>query len=131
MHKLAHHVDLDALKHNETAMREFRRSNIKRSINGMIIAEPTDLVLKQDDLIQWHLLGWGSFNDLQMVSWQQAQVSMFDSPVSQIRLLPASFRTVQVIPDTLGTYQFGFVNGESGIEGMIMYYHVEKNTSKN
>ncbi|KAG2217041.1 hypothetical protein INT45_002378 [Circinella minor] len=126
VHRLAHHVDLDLIKNNPKAMREFRLSNIKRSINGMIMAEPTDLILKQDTTTQWHVLGWGSFNDIQMISWQQAQVSMFDSPVSQIRLLPASFRTLQVTPDTPGTFQFGFVNGEPGIEGMIMYYHVEE-----
>ncbi|KAI9260773.1 Cupredoxin [Phascolomyces articulosus] len=130
VHKLAHHVDLEVVKHNQTAKREFRLSNIKQSINGLIMAEPKDLVLEQDESIQWHLLGWGSFNDLQMVSWQQGHVSMFDIPVSQIRLMPASFRTVKVTPGIPGTFQFGFLNHESGIEGMNMYYQVEKSPSK-
>ncbi|KAI9482506.1 Cupredoxin [Zychaea mexicana] len=122
--KLAPYVDLDLVKYNQTTMRTFRQSNIKRTINGLLMSEPNDLILKQDKQVQWHLLGWGSFNDLQMISWQQAQISLFDVPVSQIRLLPATFRTVQVIPDTPGTFEFGYLNGGPGIEGMIMYYQV-------
>ncbi|KAI8147273.1 Cupredoxin [Fennellomyces sp. T-0311] len=122
--QLATHLDLDLVKQNQTMLRRFRFANIKKAINGLIMAEPDDLVLNLYDIYQWHILGWGSFNDLQMVSWQQAQVSMFDAPVSQVRLLPASFRTLQVTPDTKGTFQFGFLNGEPGIEGMIMYYQV-------
>lgn len=122
--QLAPQIDFDAVKSNRSAHALFRRANIKQSVNGLISSHPEDLVLEADTIYQWHVLGWGSVKDLHTITWQQGQVTLFDQPIRQIRLMPASFRTLQIKVDEPGSWQFGYLYGESAIEGMIMWYNV-------
>ncbi|KAI8388069.1 Cupredoxin [Radiomyces spectabilis] len=121
MAELAPQLDLQAIQENRMA---FRHSNNKQSINGLMFSAPRDLIIPTSKTIQWHLLGWGSMMDLQDIRWEHGAVTLFDKPVSHIRLYPATFRTVQVKADQKGDYQFGFINGQPGIRGMIMRYKV-------
>ncbi|KAI9322306.1 Cupredoxin [Dichotomocladium elegans] len=122
---LAHDIDFNAIKMNQTAHAIFRRSNIKQSINGIMMAQPNDLVLQTGTTYDWHLLGWGSVKDMPRVSWEHGDVSLNGRQISQIRLLPATFKTVQLKADTSGFWQFGYLTGAPGPEGMTMWYTVE------
>lgn len=122
--ELAPQIDFGAVKSNRSAHTLFRRANIKQSVNGLITSRPNDLVLQTDTIYQWHVLGWGSVKDLHTITWQQGEVTLYDQPVRQVRLMPASFRTLQIKVDEPGSWQFGYLYGESAIEGMIMWYNV-------
>ncbi|KAG2211915.1 hypothetical protein INT47_004602 [Mucor saturninus] len=74
------------------------------AINGLIRSNPSDLKIKGE--VDWHLLGWGTYWDVQYIRWEHGQVWWGES-VTEIRLMPASFYTVTVQVDTPGTYDFG------------------------
>lgn len=122
MEQVANHVNQQEIRKNRHAIQRFKQSNIKQTINGFILGHPADLILPVNEITTWHLLGWGSYNDMQLVSWENAKVTLFNTPISQVRLMPATFKTVQVIPQEAGTGRFGYLKGEQGLHGMSMYY---------
>lgn len=91
------------------------QANQFHSINGLILSNPSDLILKRS--VNWHLLGWGTYWDVQYVKWQHGKVVWSGTTVDHIRLMPASFYTVTVNFDTNGKYQFGSLD-------MVMQYTV-------
>lgn len=116
---------MDEIQKTDQSRTRFYTSNIKQTINGLISADPADLRLSTGVPVQWHLLGWGSEQDIEPVSWEDGLVELFESPVKQVRLLPATFHTVQYTPSQRGTWAFGALTGEQGPKGMTMNYHVE------
>lgn len=107
----------------------FELANIKQTVNGLMLAAPADLVLRPGKSTVWHLLSWGTDIDTHAISWENAVVQLYGKPVEQVRLLPASFRTVQVTPKSNGLWEFGFITGEPGLQGMTMFYTVDSDTS--
>lgn len=81
------------------------RANQFDSINGLVASNPSDLILKST--VDWHLLGWGTYWDVQYLKWQHGKVFWGDRPVTEVRLMPASFYTVKLDFDKAGTYDFG------------------------
>lgn len=124
MEQLAIHVDQEEIHKNQHTIRRFKQSNIKQTINGFMLGRPKDMTLPANKTTTWHLLGWGSYNDVQLISWENAEVTLFDTPISQIRLMPATFKTVKVVPEEPGVGRFGYLKGKQGLHGMSMYYTV-------
>ncbi|CAO3612187.1 unnamed protein product [Cunninghamella echinulata] len=103
----------------------FYLSNIKHMINGFMHHHPSSLTFYKHQPITWHVIAWGSFLDIHDLRWQGGKIYRFNRTISQLRLLPASFHTLTFIPDQQGTWQFGFLNGEQGVYGMIWQFNVE------
>ncbi|KAI7867731.1 Cupredoxin [Spinellus fusiger] len=106
--------------HTTEEKKAFYISNVKQSINGLLYANPLDLIITSST--QWHLLGWGSYDAIYTVHWEHAKVSLFDRRVTSLRLYPASFKTVQVQTQH---------NGSIGVEefkqqGMRMQFIVKR-----
>lgn len=97
------------------------RANKFPSINGLIKSAPTDLVIK--NTCSWHLLGWGTYWDVQNVQWEHGEITWSDTMVDQIKLMPASFYTITMHPNKNGKYQFGSLDEKS--KGMVMQYTVK------
>lgn len=106
-------------KLDETERRTANKFNV---INGLISSTPSDLVIKQKST-DWHLLGWGTYWDVQFVKWQSGKVEWNDETVSFIRLMPASFKTFTLTSNSSGKFYFGSVNVEK--VGMLMQYAVD------
>ncbi|ORY93301.1 Cupredoxin [Syncephalastrum racemosum] len=122
---LHHTLAMDEIRRTEQSRNLFYTSNIKQTVNGLISADATDLRLSTGVPVQWHLLGWGSEQDIEPVSWEDGLVELFDNSVKEIRLLPATFRTIAFTPSRPGVWGFGALTGEQGPKGMTMYYHVK------
>ncbi|KAI8991621.1 Cupredoxin [Mycotypha africana] len=93
------------------------------SINGLSMASPKDLVLKGGKELVWHLLGWGTYWDVQYLKWQNAEVILDEQKVDYVRLMPASFYTVTVISQDVGVYKFGYLEN-SDRKCMAMNYRI-------
>ncbi|KAI8089984.1 Cupredoxin [Halteromyces radiatus] len=101
----------------------FYLSNVKQMINGLMLDR--SMVFRRGQTVTWHLLAWGSFLDIQDLRWENGQVELYGKSITHLRLLPASFRTVLFTPHDQGIWNFGYLNGEQGVHGMIMQYQVE------
>ncbi|KAI8330583.1 Cupredoxin [Chlamydoabsidia padenii] len=101
----------------------FYLSNVKQVINGLMLSSPSSLVFQQGVPVHWHMLAWGSFLDIHTVRWESGKVRLFGRRVTQLRLLPASFRTVVFTPSSSGS--FGCLNDDLGVHGMMMKFRIE------
>lgn len=106
-------------KLNETERKIANRFNV---INGLISSSPNDLVVKKKST-DWHLLGWGTYWDVQYVKWEKGKVEWNDEIVSNVRLMPASFKTITLTSNSSGMFNFGSLDNQKG--GMIMQYAVD------
>lgn len=90
--------------YNQFDKEQLYTANQFNTINGLIESHPNDL--KIQGKVNWHLLGWGTYWDVQYVRWEHGQVK-WEENVTEIRLMPASFYTVTVQVDKPGSYKFG------------------------
>ncbi|KAF7728382.1 hephaestin-like 1 [Apophysomyces ossiformis] len=126
MAELAPQLDKQAIRQDKSSKEAFHFSNVKNSINGVMYGDFRDLAFPINQTITWHLLGWGDFLDINYVSWQNAEVTLFGKRVNHVRLLPATFQTVHVRPMKIGKQKFGFLDNQSGALGMSMVYRVTR-----
>ncbi|KAI7904549.1 Cupredoxin [Cokeromyces recurvatus] len=89
------------------------------SINGLISSSPKDLVFNET-VVQWHLLGWGSYMDVEFIKWENATIIDGNNPTAMInnyvRLMPASFYSVILkLEEIQGEYQFGSLDNQNGM----------------
>ncbi|KAG0170661.1 hephaestin-like 1 [Apophysomyces sp. BC1015] len=124
--EFAPQLNKDAIQQDTTSKDAYRFSNIKNSINGVMYGDFRDLAFPINQTITWYLLGWGDFFDISYVSWESAEVTLFEKKVTHVRLLPATFQTVHVRPMKIGKLKFGFLDNQSGALGMSMLYRVTR-----
>ncbi|KAI8361729.1 Cupredoxin [Blakeslea trispora] len=85
---------LNLTKSNAT---ESYAANQFPSINGLISSSPKDLIIQPNTT--WHLIGWGTYWDMQQMYWQDTRVDLNGHDVESVRVMPASFHTVTVTPN--------------------------------
>lgn len=118
------HLDEDLIDAMDGDPTPFYLSNVKQVVNGWMLSSP--LKVKAGEPVDWHVLAWGSFLDIHTVRWDHGRARLFDRPVSKVRLLPASFRTLSFTPPSeTGVGNFGCLNDDLGVHGMIMQYRIE------
>jgi hypothetical protein len=100
---------------------ELKQANKFNAINGLISSNPGDLIIKNQS-VEWHLLGWGTYWDVQFVKWEKGQVIWSDTVIDHVRLMPASFKTVTLKSDLDGNYTFGSLDNDK--RGMVMQYTI-------
>lgn len=100
-------LDLNKIQATEALKQQFADSNRKASINGVMFGSPKDLVLKDNEVANWHLLAWGTEFDAFTVTWRNADTLLYNQSVKQVNLLPASFATVRISPIKSGPTEFG------------------------
>ena len=101
---------------------EFKLANKFHAINGLVHAAPKDLIIKKNSTL-WHLLGWGTFVDVQYVKWEHGSLNLNGENVNHVRLMPASFKTATVQLDQNGKFAFGSLDNKT--LGMVMTYSVD------
>jgi hypothetical protein len=101
---------------------ELSQANKFNVINGLVSSDPKDLVIKQKS-VEWHLLGWGTYWDVQYLKWGHGKVAWSDTIVDHVRLMPASFKTVTLTSTKNGKYNFESLDNDKG--GMIMQYVID------
>jgi hypothetical protein len=113
---------MNDIQSSESKMKEFKLSNMKASINGIMFGGPKDFTMEVGQTIDWYLIAWGTDFDAFTISWTNAGVSKYNESVQQVDLLPASFATVRVAPVESGKSSFG-CNIHSS-QGLVMEFNV-------
>ncbi|KAI8063630.1 Cupredoxin [Gongronella butleri] len=121
---VAGHLDVAAIERMDGDPTPFYLSNVKQMVNGLMMARPRSLVLRQGQSVDWHVLAWGSFIDIVDVAWENGVVEHNGRVVQHLSLLPAIFRTVTITPDQAGFWKFGALGQPAGDQGMLWLYQV-------
>ncbi|KAI9469041.1 MAG: Cupredoxin [Benjaminiella poitrasii] len=98
------------------------------SINGLISSSPSDLVFNDKDSVNWHLIGWGTYWDVENMKWENGKIINSNNPTAvsnnYVRLMPASFYGVTLKFDkNNGEYAFGSLDSKNN-DSMSMKYKV-------
>ncbi|OBZ86865.1 Hephaestin-like protein 1 [Choanephora cucurbitarum] len=110
-------TDIETLRQNVT---EFYAANQFPSINGLISSSPKDLIIKPGTT--WHLIGWGTYWDMQKMYWQDSQVKLNGESVDHVRIMPASFHSLVVTPNNHANQSHIFGTFESYDQEMSMSF---------
>jgi hypothetical protein len=115
-------IDLSKIQATKVSKQQFIDSNRKATINGIMFGSPKDLVIKDKEVVDWHLLAWGTDFDAFAVTWPNAGSLLYNQSVEQVKLLPASFATVRVSPIKSGQTEFGCNVHKS--QGMVINFNI-------
>jgi FtsP/CotA-like multicopper oxidase with cupredoxin domain len=85
---------------------EFEESNLMHSVNGFVYANGPPLTLRVGTHVRWYLLSLGTEVDLHTPHWHGNTVLEGGHRTDVVELLPASMKTVDMVPDEPGTWMF-------------------------
>ncbi|HEY2029428.1 MAG TPA: multicopper oxidase domain-containing protein [Myxococcales bacterium] len=105
---------------------EFRESNKKHAINGLLWGNLSGLVMKKGERVRWYLIGLGNESDIHTAHWHGATVLHHGSRTDTVGLLPATTEVVDMRPDDAGTWMFHCHVADHMAGGMMTRYTVEE-----
>jgi manganese oxidase len=103
---------------------EFKESNKKHSINGLMFGNLDGLNMKLGEHVRWYLMALGNEADLHTPHWHGATVLQKGSRVDTVSLLPATTEVVDMRPDDVGTWMFHCHVADHMSGGMMTRYTV-------
>ena len=84
----------------------FIESNLMHSINGFLYGNLPGLEMKEAERVRWYLMGMGTEVDLHTPHWHGQTVDLNGMRMDVVDLLPASMKTVSMVPDNPGTWLY-------------------------
>ncbi|HWP45523.1 MAG TPA: multicopper oxidase domain-containing protein [Candidatus Limnocylindrales bacterium] len=85
---------------------DFKESNLKHSINGLLWGNNTGYVMRMGEHVRWYLIAMGTEVDIHTPHWHGVTVLHQGSRLDVIELFPATTKTVDLIPDDPGNWMF-------------------------
>jgi len=85
---------------------DFAESNLMHGINGYVYGNLPGQTMKNGEHVRWYLIGMGTEVDLHTPHWHGNTVLWNGNRVDVMELMPASLKTVDFIPDNVGTWMF-------------------------
>lgn len=103
---------------------EFQESNRKHTINGYLFASMPAIVLQRGERVRWYLFALGSEEGLHSAHWHGQTVLWHGMRMDGVELMPMSMKTVDLVPDALGTWLFHCHVNDHIIGGMMALFTV-------
>jgi uncharacterized cupredoxin-like copper-binding protein len=100
-------------------------ASLKHTINGRFFDNLPGYVMKQDDRVRWYEMALGNEVDLHTPHWHGNLVSENGQTTDVIELLPASMKTVDMVPDSPGTWAYHCHVVDHMEAGMMAKYTVK------
>jgi manganese oxidase len=94
------------------------------SINGFIFGNLPGLMMKQGDKVRWYLLAMGNEIDLHTPHWHGETVNNGRDTTDVVELLPGSMKTVDMVADNPGSWQFHCHVEDHMEAGMMAIYTI-------
>lgn len=93
------------------------------AINGYVYGNLPEINLTIGSTVTWHLLAFGDEADIHAMHWHGNVVKTdANRNVDVVHLFPASFQTVTMVPDVVGTWMYHCHVIEHFENGMYAYY---------
>jgi FtsP/CotA-like multicopper oxidase with cupredoxin domain len=103
---------------------DFTESNKKHNVNGYMFGNLPGLRMRVGEKIRWYIMGWGTEVDLHSLNWHGNTLLYDQHRIDTIELLPAVFRTADMLVDQSGHWLLHCEVGDHIIAGMSAYYDV-------
>ena len=84
----------------------FIESNLMHSINGYVFGNLPGLTMEVGERVRWYELGMGTEVDLHTPHWHGNTLAWNGNRTDIVELLPASMKTLDMVPDNPGTWLF-------------------------
>ncbi len=85
---------------------DFEESNLMHSINGYVFGNLPGLEMKVGERVRWYVLGIGTEVDVHTPHWHGNTLIYNGNRTDMIELLPASMKTLDMVPDNPGAWLF-------------------------
>ena len=102
----------------------FIESNLMHAINGRLWGDLPGLTMRLGERVRWHVLAIGNEVDLHTPHWHGATLLMTGRRVDVMQLMPAATRTLDMRPDSLGTWMFHCHVNDHIKAGMMVKFQV-------
>jgi len=103
---------------------EFKESNKKHTINGLLYGNLNGLTMRRGERVRWYLIGLGNENDIHTAHWHGNTVLRRGSRTDTVELFPATTEVVDMRPDNVGTWLFHCHVTDHMAGGMMTRYRV-------
>jgi manganese oxidase len=103
---------------------EFKESNKKHTINGLLYGNLDGLTMRRGERVRWYLIGLGNENDIHTAHWHDNTVLRRGSRTDTVELFPATTEVVDMHPDNVGTWLFHCHVTDHMAGGMVTRYRV-------
>jgi len=103
---------------------DFAESNLMHGINGYVYGNLPGQTLQKGEHVRWYLIGMGTEVDLHTPHWHGNTVLWNGMRVDVMELMPASLKTVDFIPDNVGTWMFHCHVNDHISAGMMLLFKV-------
>jgi FtsP/CotA-like multicopper oxidase with cupredoxin domain len=85
---------------------DFAESNLMHGINGYVYGNQPGLYMEHEQNVRWYLIGMGTEVDIHTPHWHGNTVVWNGNRVDVMELMPATLKTVDFVPDNVGTWMF-------------------------
>ena len=103
---------------------EFRESNGKHAINGLLYGNLRGLDMVRGERVRWYVIGLGNENDVHTVHWHGGTGTVRGSRVDTVGVFPATTQVVDMRPDSVGTWLLHCHVADHMAAGMMTRYTV-------
>lgn len=104
-----------------------QESGLKHSINGFIFGNLKGYESRLGERVRWHLVALGNEVDLHTVHWHGQTVLDSGRRTDVVELLPASMKSVDMVPRSPGSWLLHCHVSDHMIAGMSTRWHVYAN----
>ena len=102
----------------------FIESNLMHSINGYVFGNLPGLTMEAGERVRWYELGMGTEVDLHTPHWHGNTLAWNGNRTDIVELLPASMKTLDMVPDNPGTWLFHCHVNDHIDAGMLALFRV-------
>ncbi len=103
---------------------EFKESNKKHAINGLLFGNLNGLTMRRDERVRWYLIGLGNEDDIPTAHWHGNTALRRGARLDTVDLLPATTEVVDMRPDDVGVWLFHCHVTDHMAGGMMTRYQV-------
>ena len=103
---------------------KWTESNLMHAINGRMYGNLNGLEMKLGSKTRWHMMAFGTEVDIHTAHWHAHSLLENGHRKDVVELLPASFHSLTMEPDTAGTWLLHCHVLDHQIAGMSVLYHV-------
>jgi len=102
----------------------FIESNLMHSINGYVFGNLPGLTMEAGERVRWYELGMGTEVDLHTPHWHGNTLVWNGNRTDIVELLPASMKTLDMVPDNPGIWLFHCHVNDHIDAGMLALFRV-------
>jgi manganese oxidase len=88
------------------ANEDFKESNKKHAINGLLFGNLDGLTMRRGERVRWYVMSLGNENDIHTPHWHGNTVLRDGSRIDTVEVFPATTEVVDMRPDNVGTWLF-------------------------